>query len=136
MKINKQELEKIARLLSSILEKEGIHSVNDLEGKIGGTYFVEENAGDYIEIILLPSKSSTVAYTINYIRPKRGVPIEVKINKSLNYSTIMLKCEEKIEGYEPFWLDPFRNMMQSKDIRSTDFQDVLNELKKLGGVYK
>ncbi len=130
MKIDAQEIKQMAKKFLSVLDREGIQTNEDLEEKLGKN-FTLENSQDFISIVSRPSNCETIAYTISYTRPGTGIPIELEINEQLNYSQIILKAQEKLEGYSHFHSDQFNNLVQNKVIGSSNFSLVREGLSDL-----
>ena len=55
----------------------------------------------------------------------------LKINKLLNYSTIILKTDELIPGYYMFNIDLFGNIIQNKTFKPGSLEELKLELKIL-----
>ena len=69
-----------------------------------------------------------MAYTISYTRLGVGIPIELKINNTLDYSQVIIKANRLIEGYSQFSVDLFENIVQNKILKSSDVSLSKNEL--------
>ena len=125
-------------------------SLNDLRLMAAEFYkFIEEDKqfkekidSDFSEIIEINNvyndklefrlvKSSRNTNSIDYIRPEFGIPIMLKINKLLNYSTIILKTDEIIPGYYMFNIDLFGNIIQNKTFKPGSLEELKLELKIL-----
>lgn len=130
MKLSKKEIGKIAKDFLDFLDRERIFSTKDLEQRLDKNFLIDEKIKSSVSISLNSSEFYTKAYTISYIRKGLGIPLEVKVNLVLEYSRIIIKCEEKIKSYTPFVLDSFGNMVQSTLIESADFLNVREELKR------
>ena len=78
-----------------------------------------------------PSNIGTTAYTMSYIMPGRCIALELKINKELGYSKIITKGDFNLEDYNQFTSDAFNNIIQSKEIKTTDIFYLKSELEKL-----
>lgn len=133
MPITIPDLRRISKNFLTILDKEKIMSVNDLEAKLGKEFLSDEDGAvqEYVSILNIPSNQDAMAFTVSYVRPGTGIPIELKINPVLDYSQVIIKAKDMIGGYLPFGSDEFDNIYQSKLIRSSDFSLSIKELKKL-----
>ena len=130
MKISKEELKKTAERFHETLEREKIESVGDLEKNLGKT-FVVAGSEENIFIEMRPSNHGTMAYTVSYNHPLTGIPMELKINPSQEYSQVIIKSGEEIEDYFPFTEDVFGNITQNRIFYSPEFSLCLDELKRL-----
>ena len=91
----------------------------------------EEALKTYIEADQRPSSLGTTALTYSYIVKGLGIPLEVRINQSLDYSKIIIKTHEQLPGYSPFVTDPFGNVVQEKDLKLSTKDQVREELERL-----
>jgi len=132
MQISRDHLKKVARGLLYVLDRENIDTLNDLERRMGERFLLHESIQDFVLLTRTSSNHGTFAYTVSYIMPNTGTPLELKINPQLEYSNIFLKTVEEIEGYTPFILDGFGNLIQEKVIRPLDLALVRNEIENLG----
>ncbi len=124
--LHAQFQEIVKRFLAVITQ---LASVEDLERRVGRTQ--ETIPGERVEFLLQPSNLGTRAYTVSYVIPGAGIPIEFKLNSHLGYTKIILKMEKPLQGYEPFMADPYQNIIQSKDIQDTSLASVKQELERL-----
>ena len=127
--ITGKEIRQIADRILSFLEKEDIDSVESLEKRLGSVFDVEGQRKHRVELELRPSNFGEEAYTISYVIPGKGIPIEVRMNP-VGYSKIIVKSIIEMEGYKGFVKDPFGNVVQEKTIKF-DFEDVKIELELL-----
>ncbi len=130
MRISLDDIRNIARNFLEVLSREGIQSNGDLEKRIGETFSLSSE--DFVTIVLRPSDLGTSAYSVSYIRHGTGIPVELRINEKLDYSRVCIKLQERIDGYLPFGSDIFGNIAQDKEIKSSDFSLVIQELRILG----
>jgi hypothetical protein len=131
MAISNQELGKMARNLLGVLEKEKIISVGDLERAMGRKFLVNDGEGDFVSTEIRPSNFNTAALVVSYVRPGVGIPIEVRVNTALEYSTIIAKSCEELDGYEPFGRDNQNNTAKSMTVRGTDVALLCQRLWKI-----
>jgi len=59
------------------------------------------------------------------------LPIEIKINRQLNYTQVIIKAAEVVRGYSPFGGDPYNNIYQNKVLGSSELSNPIEELKGL-----
>jgi len=85
----------------------------------------------FIQISLRPSNRGTMAHTVSYVMPGTGAPIEFKINRNLEYSQILLKCQHPVGHYQIFAQDPFGNLVQANILQSYDVKSCKKELESL-----
>lgn len=129
--ISKSDLRDIAKQFLEFIDKEKIYSLEDLNQKDGERFDLDTITGDFIEIELRPSKSKTPASTISYIIPKIGIPLEVRMNASENYSVVIVKNSAMFEGYLKLASDKYGNIIQDKFIETIEFALVRKELEAL-----
>ena len=60
-----------------------------------------------------------------------GIPLEIRINPSLDYTKIILKNKKRIEGYDEFSKDHFGNLIQIRYLDKVDFSLLKSELERL-----
>jgi len=128
MGISLDRLQGIVRNLLGVLEGKGISSVADLESRVGIVIPCGVGFGDYTKILLMPSKRGTRAYTISYIIEGEGVPVEIKVNNELGYSTIFVKADRLIPGFSLLGRDALNQIRQSKDLPYADLARLKREL--------
>jgi len=128
--ITQEKLKEIARSVLNLLERENIDSIGSLFSRLGESFDIK-GKDHIIQIELRPSKSGTEAYTISYINPKGGIPIEIRMNSDFNYSKIIVKTKSKLKKYKSFISDYFGNLIQDKTIRRCSISKVKKELEKL-----
>jgi len=129
--ITDEEIKEIANRILSFLEKEEINSVESLEKRLGSVFDVEGQRKHRIELESRPSNLKTQAYTLSYVIPGKGIPIEIRMNPTLRYSNMIVKSINKLKEYTGVLQDPFGNIIQEKAIKF-DFEDVKTELERLG----
>lgn len=134
MKITKTELRKIAGNFLGLLERENLRTTNDLEARLGERFLINEEAQDFVSITLRPSNLSTQAYIISYIRSQSGIPVELKVNPILDYTQVILKAQDSLEGYSQFGFDAFGNIQQNKVLTSSNFSLAREELRELSQI--
>ena len=125
----REAIRKYSKRILNLMDEQGINSGKSLEDRIG--IYPMDNKGKII-IELRPSNSDTVAHTISYIDYNNGIPIELRVNYELGYSTIILKSDYLVEGFELFERDAFGNFMQYRKIKETEISEIRGELEKLG----
>ena len=132
MKLTHKELRKIATNLLSIIDKEKIDCVDSLEEKLRSPLMINIDMGDneYVSISKRPSNEG-FAYTFSYMTPNSGIPMEIRINPTLNYTKVIIKDEKMVDGYQKFAIDPFGNKVQDITIKSSDLPFLKIELERL-----
>jgi len=128
--ITQKKLGQIARNVLDFLEREDINSIKSLEKRLGESFDVKRE-DHIIQIELRPSESGSKAYTISYIMPRGGIPIEIRMNPDFNYSKIIVKTKPKLTDYIPLIFDYFGNIIQDKSIESCSILEIKKELEKL-----
>ncbi len=131
MVISKNILKNIAKSFLEVIEAEKISSIPDLERNLKKRFSVPQSK-DYVYIGMRPSELNTEAYTVTYrLSLTQEIPIEFKANTKLGYSMIIIKCLNKISGYQPFSVDIDGNIIQSATFLHTDIPELKGEIKNL-----
>jgi len=125
--ITQRKLRQITRSILDFLKGEDIDSIESLEKRLGESFDVK---GKDHTIQIESSGSGSKAYTITYIDPKGGVPIEIKLNPNFN-SKILVKTKSRLTGYTPIISDYFGNIVQKKIIDGCSISEIKRELEKL-----
>ena len=113
MIITRDKLKEIAETFLRILEKERVRAFSDIERLAGQAIPVEGREQDYLITDWRPSNFGTRALSVAYVIQHKpgetggGNPLDVRMNPSLAYSQIFLKCHEKIPGYGLPLISPF-----------------------------
>lgn len=136
MSISKERFKGIAETFLAILEREGISSLQGLERKLGGDFALGTDCNDHLSLESRPSNQGTVAYTLSYIAPGLGIPIEVRINPALGNSTLIIKAGYVFQTYWVFAEDLNDNLIQYKTIDSIAFPQIVEELTALSKSFK
>ena len=132
--ITREEISDVAKRLRIFLDRKKIESVKDLEKKVGESFPVlGSRPGHLITMEIRPSDFGSLAYTISYIIPKKGIPIEVRVNPGMNYSKVILKTESRLNGYDVFARDEFGNVIQIRTFPDCFLSEVKKELESLSG---
>ena len=128
--ITPRKLRQIAGSILDFLVKENIDSIKSLEKRLGESFAIKRQ-DHVIQIELRPSESGSEAYTISYIMPRGGIPIEIRINLNFNYSKIIVKTNSGLNDYTPVIYDYFGNIIQDKRIDDCSILEIKKELEKL-----
>ena len=128
--ITQGKLKEIAKSVLDFLEKENIDTIGSLFSRLGESFNIKES-DHIIQIESRSSESGSEAYTISYIAPKAGIPIEIRMNPNFNYSKIIVKTKPKLIGYIPIISDYFGNFIQHKRIGCCSILEIKKELEKL-----
>ena len=131
MKFSLEEIGIIAEKFLGCLEIECISSENDIKNRVGKIIRLENN--DYI---IFDKKEHfyphSTSYIIDYSREGFGIPIEIRVNKIANYTNVIIKAQEIIDGYSQFFSpDVFGNLPQTKILKPAGIEIAKQELKKL-----
>ncbi len=120
MLINKKELGKIASTFLRIFDQEKIFALEDIQARIGSG-IVLDGGRDKILFSEGASNFETNAFIVDYARVDTGiVPIELRFNPTLEYSSIAIRCKKRLKGYTPHLIDDFENIIQSKLLNPQD----------------
>lgn len=128
--ITQEKLKEIAGSVLDFLERENIDSIGSLFSRLGESFDIK-GQDHIIQIESRPSESGTEAYTISYIIPDGGIPIEIRMNHNFNYSKIIVKTNSRLNGYMSFTSDHFGNIIQNKKIDGYSIPIIKKELEKL-----
>lgn len=123
--MTQKDIKEIASNLLFFLNSASLDSYEKIERQIGPHHFPID--GETLEILFRPSNQTTQALTLSYIKEGYGVPLEVRMNKSLGYSLVVVKLNEYLTGYKPMAIDCFGNVVQTKRLE-TLFVPVKEEL--------
>lgn len=129
--ITKEYLGRIAENVLKFLDRKKVNSLSDLDRLMDQPFSIDENTKERILVELRPSNLYTKAYVISYTVPGRGIPLEIRVNKKLKYSRVIVKGDFNLPDYEPFAKDLFGNIAQNKQLGSIDISQIKSELKKL-----
>jgi hypothetical protein len=128
--VTRKDIRTYAGELVALLGSEGIDSAESLKRFEGKAHRIG-TAGAYVGVSDRPSNFGAVALTLSYILHGTGIPIEAKINRQFEYSKLVIKLDEDVEGYSFFMVDPQGNLMQERTFAPGGFEDIINELKRL-----
>jgi len=128
--ITQKKLKQFAKNVLDLLEKEDIDSIGSVFSRVGESFHIK-GEDHIIQIESRPSESGSDAYTISYIIPAGGIPIEIRINSYFNYSRIFVKTESGLDNYIPVASDYFGNIIQDKKIDGCSIPIIKKELEKL-----
>lgn len=132
MKITPKDIGKFAAEFLHVLEREDINSSRVLEelvqkGKQEFTINVQES----LVIMLQPSQRMTLACTMSYTVQGVGIPIELRINKELDYTKSIIKSIKIIPEYSRFAKDEFGNIVQDTSWGGSELSKSIEHLRKL-----
>ena len=126
------DIKRYAGALLDVLEQERIASITDLGARIPFQCRAPSTFPDFVVLDMGNSARGTSAYLIDYICPGRGgIPLEGRINISIEYAEVILKADKIIAGYERWGMDSFGNIRQDKKMLDGGFDDVLREFRRL-----
>ena len=128
--ITPSKLEQIARSVLDFLERENINSIGSLFSRLGESFNIK-GEDHIIQIESRPSESGSEAYTISYIIPDGGIPLEIRMNPDFNYSNIIVKTNSGLNDYTSFAFDYFGNRIQNKEIKGCSIPIIKKELEEL-----
>lgn len=118
--------EYVGRFLQAVAP---IASLEDLDRALGSTQ--PAAPGEHVEFEKRPSNHGTLAYTVSYVVPGTGIPVEFKINPHMGSAKIILKMESQRPGYKQFMIDPYQNIIQLKELTPATIGIVKQELERL-----
>ena len=128
--LTREYLRKIAKKTLELFDEMEISSYTDIDRVLNHESPIDENTGEHITFQLRPSNFGTQAYTISYITPGQGIPLEIKINKEIGYSKVIVKGEFVLSDYRPFAIDGM-HVAREKNFDSTEISILSSELKRL-----
>lgn len=137
MRISREKLSEVSKTFIEILDREWVRNLGDLEALAGQAIPVNGKEQEYLIVGWRPSNLGTRAidasYTIQH-RAKQvggGIPLDLKMNRLLDYSQIIIKADFTIEDYNHIAEDPFGNIVQARVLDNTDWQRIQEEIRKL-----
>lgn len=132
--ITQKKLSQISRSVLDFLEKEDIDSIGSVFSRLG-KFFDIKGENHKIHIESRSSEFKNECYTISYIIPKGGIPIEIIMNSDFNYFKMAISTASKLNGYVSFPTvipDCFGNIgKQYKTIEDCSISIIKKELEKL-----
>jgi hypothetical protein len=131
MKLEKKDLRQIAENFLAVLDKKKVHSFDNARALRFEEILIGNLPNDRVAFDIGIGPRGTECLTITYVRKGTGSPIEARLNDSMNYTMMIVKCAENIEGYGPFAIDKFENIAQARHYDGIDFLEVRKELEKL-----
>lgn len=123
------DIGRFAHRVQSHLTHSCVRDYRDLGALLGSTETLSN--GDEISIELRPSNHGTQAFTLAYIVPGRGIPLEIRLNPALRYTRLIVKCETPLSGYRPWALNPLSHLVQERSIAGSDLLRLKAELSTL-----
>lgn len=132
--ITQEKLKEIARSILDFLEKENINLIESVLSRLGESFNIKgENHRIHIES--RSSEFKNECYTISYIIPKGGIPIEIIMNPDFNYFRMAISTASRLNGYVSFPTvipDCFGNIgKQYKTIEDCSIPIIKKELENL-----
>jgi hypothetical protein len=135
MRYTKQDIGRIASAFLNELEHQGINTFDDLTPRIGRRFPMQGSNNEYLFISRRSSAHGTFTLKCSYIvEPKRGIPLDLSVNRTMGVSEIFLKATEKLNGFQTFTEDPFGNYVQCKPIVPPNFEDIKGTLRELSSM--
>ena len=137
MLITTERIGEVAGILLSVLDREGVKNLGDLEALAGQAIPVEGREQDYITVNYRPSVCETRTLSVEYgvlhklNQTSEGVPLNVKMNRVMEKSTMIIKCKSLFEGYALFAHDSFGNFVQFRGLETTEWAEIRKEIEKL-----
>ena len=132
MKITLKDLGKFAAEFLHVLERENINSTQGLEKRAQGRgQEFTINVQDSLIIMLRPSQEMTFAYAMSYVVQGAGAPIELRINRELDYTKSTIKFAGTIPGYSRFAKDEFDNIIQDTLWMGSELSKSIEHLREL-----
>ena len=137
MIITLDKLGEVSKTFLEILARENVNDMDRLQSLAGQAIPVKGKPLEYVTIEWRPSNLDTSALDASYIIQHAkediggGIPLNVRLNKLLDYTSFIVKAEKEIgEGYNPFLDDGFGNIVQEKIIQGVDWSTVVDEVKR------
>ncbi len=133
MKISREKLGQVASDLLRILDREGFRNTKRIKRSVEQAIPVTGREQDSVVIGWRPSNHGTLALDVSYViqnGPEEiiDIPLDVKINPELHYTTIILKSDFRIPSYDNFEHDSFGNFIQSKTLEIYKWGDLRPEI--------
>ena len=131
--ITREDLRRYSLGVLGLLEREKIDSIEELKKRLGESFEVPEGI---VQLEQAPSGLNpipdSIAYTMSYIIRGKGIPLEVRLNPTVNYSLIIIKSGSTVDGYSQDFRDPLGNTIQSNRFELS-FEGMKDELRRLAG---
>jgi len=132
MKITLKDIGKFAAEFLHVLQRENINSSELLEKRVQrGRQEFTINVQESLVIMLLPSQKGTLECTMSYTVQGVGIPIELRINKELDYTKSTIKSIKIIPEYSRFAKDEFGNIVQDTSWEGSELSKSIEHLRKL-----
>ncbi len=132
MEITLKDIGKFAAEFLHVLEREDINSSEVLEKRAQrGRQEFMINVQESLVIMLRPSQMVTLACTMSYTVQGVGIPIELRINKQLDYTKSIIKSIKIIPEYSKFAEDEFGNIIQDTSWKGSELSKSIEHLRKL-----
>jgi len=132
MKISREDLAKYAERFLGVLNAEGISSWEGLSRVLERSFPVCD--GESVWIGLRPSNGLTYAHTLSYVAEGVGIPIEIRLNRDLGYTKVIIKMQEELAKYAVCAMDHLRNMVQERFLEEAGVERARRELEDLAGL--
>ncbi len=134
MKFSLEEIGIIAEKFYNYLEKENINSETDVKNRINKKSIINDRDSIIFDKKehFPPKYLRSTSYIIDYSRDESGIPIEIRVNKTANYTQVIIKASRLIWNYLPFFgEDVFGNIPQTKVLKPAGLEIAKQELEKL-----
>lgn len=132
MKITSKDIGRFATEFLHVLQRENINSSEVLEKRVQeGKQEFTINVQESLVIMFRPSQRGTLACTMSYAVQGVGTPIELRINKELNYTKSIIKSIKIIPEYSKFTEDKFGNIIQDTSWEGPELSKSIEHLRKL-----
>ena len=134
MRLSKSDLGEVALNFLETLDRGKILALQDLKTRIGTEIRIGSDGRERIIFGTGASKQSTSALFMDYCSGDGGISVEFRFNIELGYSQSIVKCTTEIEGYAPFVIDPFDNIVQMKFLEFSEDDLGRGELRRLSSL--
>ncbi len=130
-KISLEHMKEYAKELLGFFDDNHIDDFNRLEGIMRTMPVCDDEQGTHIWTGMRPSNQGTLSHTIDYVLPGKGIPVDIKFNRSLEYTHFTIKFDSKMSGYKPLIKDPFDNIVQCRAVAGARIRYAREELQRI-----
>ena len=120
------------------MDEAGVTDVESLADRLGNKISIPGREREFVELSLRSSNLRTLALDASYIiypaadgSVGGGIPLDVKVNPTLNYSQFFVKADSAIRGYNKIDRDVFGNHIQELSVEPAEWRVVRVVVKEL-----
>jgi len=133
-KISREDIMQCATRMLEVLEAQGVTRLESLESLVGMEFTPAALVHHGIIVSIRPSNPFPIgcAVSLAYVWGGFGIPIEAKVNRIMEYTNVIVKCSESLDGYVPFGMCPKgRGILQERQVVGAQYACLKLELESL-----